>query len=550
MPEAEKGTEAVCPKCGHNLLCSPAIGTYLSPAPAITYTNHTPSELESRLIKANLAEIDVKTRRLDSDINRVQTLLASLVETKERLREHSSSQKTSLSLFRRFPPEVLAEVFRQYDRPRFRRAYPPAQVCRFWRDVAFSTTFLWTSLKFDLKKVEGETDLKMVQRWLSSSGGLPLTISLGEHAGVTDRPACPSIELIASHSYRWKNVKIYLQEEILRDIRRVQDNLPLLESLELLIYYHTNDDLPPNDLFLAAPRLRELELFRNTSKEIPQVNWTQLTVCRLGGEYLLTELYDIIQGCDNLSQCTLEVSCEPNAEITHRPIIIRPNIESLAMFAEDTFEGTHLGSLLDRLELPSMSSYSQDLGNTNITSLTSLLSRSVPPLRQLYLQSWNGDPTTEVELIDCLQSCPLLQNLTLLTDIAGGVNARFLRRLTHFPGHSSCCLVPKLQSFSVAVRDCFNLEAFAAMVESRWRNHECACRAMDHQQVERISRTMLQQVDLDSAEDATGHDTPWARSLYQMVAEGLLLQTESEIGDVVSLDQILRADQRSEYDGF
>lgn len=538
MSETEKLLDIACPKCGHQL--GPSIDTLPSTVPNLLRINGSVSQLEGTLLKAKLKEVDTNLTQLDIDIERLQVLFASLTQNRERLRANSNLYKGALSAFRRFPPEILSEIFQYFDSaPDFRTAYVPAQVCRLWRDVAFSTASLWTTLDLSLKEGEEELELDMAQQWLARSGELPITFTLGSMDSQLKEPNHPCIQLLAAHAHRWEEATIHLPADTMRGFQSVRHNLPILQSLE--IGQHDGEASAQADIvdfFYDAPDLHQVLLYQRFSEQLLKMPWEQLTFCQLDGRYTATECYDLMQNCPELCHCILGVLHDPEPNISHRPLITHPALITLTIH-----EGSSLESLLDRLKLPNFEELVHEFCESGLSlyaTISSLFSRSAP-IHRLHLDNI-GAATTEIELISCLQQCPALQELTLLHACASGVSKRFLDRLTHTPSRATCCLVPKLQFFEVGVERYFSLEAFTIMIESRWRHHASQCRATDHQAIARLTRATLSRScfrAVDAIDTEIDPEPPWATLLNVIQAEGFLLNTKNGLGGNIPLLEIL-----------
>ena len=147
--------------------------------------------------------------------------------------------------------------------------------------------------------------------------------------------------------------------------------------------------------------------------------------------------------------------------LTNQPLIVQPNAEILEIFHRDALLG-----LIDCLELPALTQFTHMTPFTEqlCNSIMSLLLLSAPPFCQLELD--NIATVGHFQLIKCLKQCPLLQELSQTPGCAYKVHREFLHHLTHYPRENQCCLVPKLQSFTMSIWSCFSFKAFTKMVES------------------------------------------------------------------------------------
>lgn len=401
----------------------------------------------------------------------------------------------------------------------------------------------------ELREGKEQQELQWTQRWLSNSGGLPISFTLGNYYAIHTVPSHPCIKLLAAQAHRWMNAQLYLHADTTGDLLSAQNNFPMLENLTIGRRYMDDtpllDDLA--DAFASAPRLKSLHLGQRVSDRMIKMPWNQLTTCALDGQYTIVECYDLIKYCQNMMHCELCIthSTFPEIDITQRPLLIHPNIKNLQIV-----EGVSLRRLLDRLELPALTKYGHSdfnlLEDVSIyDSIVSLFARSMPLLSSLHLD--HTEYATDRDLIDCLSQCPLLEELYLTMNSANGVNSAVLRRLTHDSDQLACCLVPKLQNFSVQIESQFNFEAFAKMVESRWRHHGRECRAPDHRPVVRMREATLRLSHdepgihaEDAIWDTDGEKPPWLLLLQQIQSEGFnLVPADSDGHKSITLENLV-----------
>ncbi|KAE9397883.1 hypothetical protein BT96DRAFT_822765, partial [Gymnopus androsaceus JB14] len=161
-----------------------------SPFASVIGTNHVPSTAELKSLRAHLVHPQFELSRLETEIDRVQTVLGDLLSKKQQIGNYIEAHRALASPVRQIPPETLAEIFVQClpTEP----SYPVRNlneaplifttVCRQWRIVAIITPRLWNSLHLFLpsqlseeacsRRIAGAT------LWLQRSGSLPLSISL------------------------------------------------------------------------------------------------------------------------------------------------------------------------------------------------------------------------------------------------------------------------------------------------------------------------------------------------------------------------------------
>ncbi|KAE9395212.1 hypothetical protein BT96DRAFT_826593, partial [Gymnopus androsaceus JB14] len=160
-----------------------------SPFASVIGTNHAPSTAELKSLQAHLVHPQLELSRLETEIDRVQTVLSNLLSEKRQIGNYIEAHRALASPVRQIPPETLAEIFVQClpTEP----AYPVrnlneapllfTMICRHWRNVALAAPLLWNSLHLFLPPHLSEDACSRriagVTMWLKRSGSLPLSIS-------------------------------------------------------------------------------------------------------------------------------------------------------------------------------------------------------------------------------------------------------------------------------------------------------------------------------------------------------------------------------------
>jgi hypothetical protein len=120
------------------------------------------------------------------------------------------------------PPEITSEIFSiiylaDYSWDRIRRSSISSisktpllfgQICRVWREIAWSTPGLWCSLQLDLD--QHKTDPLLLDQWLGRSCWLPLYICVSLADEEYDPSLAAIMESVAVHSERWRNIYFIL----------------------------------------------------------------------------------------------------------------------------------------------------------------------------------------------------------------------------------------------------------------------------------------------------------------------------------------------------
>lgn len=480
-----------CPKCGQALGNRANI---LSPVPELANTNLPPTAFQSNLIRSSLIEVNSDISSLNGKIEEFESRVAELKRDRDALQGYSNHHKGILSAIRRFPPEILGNIFHEIRLAwGFTLAFQPSLVCTYWRDVANSTPSLWATihwLTLSQQKIEFETE--MLKLWLARSGSCSLSVHIGSAYSYQEvtMDNHPAIAQLAAHAHRWQNVRLRIPSSMFGYLQAATGSFPQLQTLDIgSIHLDTSPLVANVNTFQYAPQLCKLSLGSRMSLDVPRMPWSQLIECRMEpiSNYTVDECFKILEWCANL-QVYMPTPANSAFTIPHTPIqhtrLRRLTIE----------EGSGLGDLFEHLSLPALQTFEYDGADEifPINSFNRLLSRSPPSLLRLSLTSPNA-VIGEAALLQCLQLCPLLENLELLSDCAFGFNIALMVRLTHIIGTTTnfCCLLPRLKKLKVAVHPAFNFQAFADMVESRWRFNDADCGASDHQEVYQIREVQI-----------------------------------------------------------
>jgi hypothetical protein len=289
------------------------------------------------------------------------------------------------------PNEIISEIFLNF-LPIYPRHAPATgilsptslgQVCRQWRDIAFSTPTLWRAISLSVNDEDIDLSEKLIllEIWLGRSRSYPLSIKLEDNWTYSPGSTLvPFMKTIAKHCARLEHLKIsaYFYE----NMRLFAWDMPLLRSFKL----HLNDGLDigaaPIGLFDQAPSLRAI-ILEDISSDISGTfsPWRQLTTLILEGiePHLCA---GILNRTFHLVHCTIGLWH------FHRPVdtnlaIILPlrHLESLVlrdMYSMTGFIDTLTLPALKKLEVPQ-----EFLGQNPVETLLSFISRSGCRLEEL-----------------------------------------------------------------------------------------------------------------------------------------------------------------------
>ncbi|KAK7460519.1 hypothetical protein VKT23_009239 [Stygiomarasmius scandens] len=280
-----------------------------------------------------------------------------------------------LSPIRRFPPEILSEIFVQYIHgrkswPEFRTRstikrkkqqfyddLPPvvflSQVCIFWRETIFAMPSLWSNLSFSIHK--RLPPAQALAGWLNRSRTLPLNIIIrdfrrhpyGDFSFLADNliPFCS----------RWCSLELSIGFSYLTPLLQAGPlSLPLLERVSLLPnYLLSHARLPALE---SAPRLRYFDVTSvagyNSNKQLNiTLPCSRITHLALNGiPQGPSEIFPFIQGMTSLQSLTSQLSDFPrdweSMQTFEFPSLRMLHIEFLGNLGSPQF--------LDALKLPAL----------------------------------------------------------------------------------------------------------------------------------------------------------------------------------------------------
>ena len=145
--------------------------------------------------------------KLEREIRELEQMIKKLRNRRRALRTVMNENHDHL--IHKFPPEIASHIFIQYAPPstsfeKKDRSTPLrlGSVCRKWRQLAWATPQLWSSVVVGPEKVP----LELLAEWLERSASLPLTIKfygrLGENDGVS--------QILNKHSARWYDIHLHV----------------------------------------------------------------------------------------------------------------------------------------------------------------------------------------------------------------------------------------------------------------------------------------------------------------------------------------------------
>lgn len=461
-------TPTLCTKCdGTGRLESevtPFTFKVPSPVPALVGTNHTPSDSEADAIRDTISELQPSISALDNDIAPLQATLTELRRKRQTLLSHIQEHKSLISAIRRFPAELLGEVFvrclpERWQKRTFGVNKTPlllTQVCRHWRAIAISTRELWSSFVYERLN---PSDVSLTKLWLARGGNCTMNIRISE-SSVNTRDIWTVhqvLTLLVSHCERWRNLEIHLLLHMASVIAAAKDRLPVLRTLVIHPLEPYDNGSQVIDTFERAPLLRS---FQSNELRFFRVNipWAQLDELTMDANIDLAVA--ILGQAVNLSHFRL----------TSRPSFLEAPLSVLHhnQLRSLTLQISSPHSPFSYLTLPALQDICIIQGNTysSQSQLICFLSRSKCSLRSF---AFHNVPLTGGQLLECLEHAPSLLELKLLGKSSHSITDEVLHRLICRDTENAqvTCLTPTLQAIDIDAYDILNPSLFMDMVQSR-----------------------------------------------------------------------------------
>ncbi|KIM42601.1 hypothetical protein M413DRAFT_444306 [Hebeloma cylindrosporum] len=289
---------------------------------------------------------------LEKQIGELETLIYELYNRRRALRTVMNDNHDHL--IHNFPPEIVSHIFVLYATPNVsthknKRSTPLrlGAVCRKWRQLAWATPRLWSSLALDFTfgKNDPLHSLHLIDEWLERSASLPLTIRYD------DRSAHPqAANILNKHSARWHDVHFDIAVHHLHHLNSPSQGN---SSCLLVLRYPFQFSVRPFDF----PPFRATELALK-SVPVPHVNitWNNITVAFLY-DICVDQCIEVIRRAPLLRTFRLQ-AIKPLSHIFPLPNarILHPQVRSFEL----SENSSNVVATLDSLSFPSLEEWIND----------------------------------------------------------------------------------------------------------------------------------------------------------------------------------------------
>ena len=220
------------------------------------------------------------------ELTQLDALLARLTIKREELK--GKINRIYSPIIRQLPPDVMSIIFEfcLLDFTKFYRSPSRSDlcipltlgaVCKYWREIAWSTPSLWSSLIVDVSRTSHPT---IAQEWLARSGQLPLSIRIISKPHIFFTPVHRVAELADitnQYSTRWSHFELCLPQSHYRYFHPSDNHAPILKTIRF--HNYSDVDVAPEhntDFHLTCPRLQRAFLSQLQMNRI-HIQWDNLT---------------------------------------------------------------------------------------------------------------------------------------------------------------------------------------------------------------------------------------------------------------------------------
>ncbi|KAF8963307.1 hypothetical protein BDZ97DRAFT_2075982 [Flammula alnicola] len=326
-----------------------------------------------------------------------------------------------------------------------------AAVCKTWREIAFKSPQLWTSLYIMHNPAQtAPFHLELVAQWLGRSSNMPIRLRLqyaSTYEGIRrekDEHITSLAALIRACAPRWNALNLIIPFSVYADFIRNLEGAPSLEYLRLDPMNDGVRHYLPNFDLVKTPCLRSLAVSRVSIRNF-HIEWDNLTsiqMDRLG----IDEMLEVLSRASRVVDCKMSDLLEDLSIFDlPTPFLVHRSLRDLRLHPGNAANDADLCVLYDRLVLPSLQHFSYDSAGYTIPldlhGLLSLFTRSRSPITHLSLAIPHSDffynlfhdHNTIIQILENLPSITHLSLAPMNQDAASKViTDRFLQRMASF----------------------------------------------------------------------------------------------------------------------
>ena len=189
-------------------------------------------------------------------------------------------------IIRRLPPDVMSTIF-EFCLPYFTDHHDQfstffqkdlslllslGAICSYWRDTAWSTPSLWSSLVVRVtNKHDPHITAGVAQEWLARSGQLPLSIRILAYNNNLETVSALA-NILNRYSTRWSYLDLRIPPGCYRSFHAIDNHAPTLKSIQ----FSSFDDATSLNFQLTCPRLERARIEKPPMNG-SNIQWDNLT---------------------------------------------------------------------------------------------------------------------------------------------------------------------------------------------------------------------------------------------------------------------------------
>jgi hypothetical protein len=315
-------------------------------------------------------------------------------------------------IIRKLPPDVTSTIFEfclpdfanfqlsPYTKEDHSIPLSLGTICSYWREIAWSTPSLWSSLVVLVPTKHVATDI--VQEWLARSGQLPLSIRIYSDSGL--RKAVSALaNIINQYSARWSDLDLHIPQNYYQLFHATDNHAPILKSIRFHCYPNANT--MSLNFHLTCPRLERASL-SNFPTNGTNIQWDNLT-------HLTLHSNPIFDSCLILRKTPRLVFCRVSGYCS--PFSISPLVLTSLRSLELCLNSSSVDDFLDNLIAPHLEEFILPRYYVpSMAVITSFLRRSACSLRSFSVM-FSIFPTYHKGFMNILQSMPSLNMLSIIS---------------------------------------------------------------------------------------------------------------------------------------
>ena len=304
-------------------------------------------------------------------------------------------------------PVVMDYQFLPYSSYRLFTPLSLGAICNYWRDIAWSTPSLWSSLMIcDPSKYNMHIATGIVQEWLARSGGLPLSIRI--ISTFCNNTVQALVDIINQHSTRWSVLDLDIPDSYFQCFHATDNHAPILKSIR----FQSSTAPREVNFQLTCPRLERATLshFPLNGTNIQWDNLTHLTLCSMS----VIDSFLILRKTPRLVFCRIS-SLRSYDTPEGQMIPVLTSLKSLHL--PDCTPPVEY--FIDNIIAPHLEEFSLPRHTFRTEVVTSFLRRSACSLRSLSM-IFSISPQYLEAFMNLLQSMPSLTTLSITSVTAFG----------------------------------------------------------------------------------------------------------------------------------